>query len=320
MTPSRVIQSAPPPQQQQQSPQLRQDKSAVWAAVPANEPDLAAAQEQVQGVLARVKEAQAAAQAAAAAAAAAAAPAVTDWVDSSSMAPPPRKGLQNVSTTATPSSMEEEDLPIERSERNKRSSVPDSEDDDDGDTNNYHDLDAVYRNQNVMELEPVTDVDDRDEDDEKVTGGESWFEGEHATLPRDVTTRSSEPKRNTAADSGSFARFRLHSLQERVRPRFSSLLGGSGGGGSGNGGFQRNDALPRSAEDHHYRDTPVTQNGNVEGTEALPLMAPKYIRARQQPKDPMEEIRLQQKYAAIESLEERAFQILLDLGMVNHEG
>jgi hypothetical protein len=42
----------------------------------------------------------------------------------------------------------------------------------------------------------------------------------------------------------------------------------------------------------------------------------KFQKARQQPKSPAEEARLQAKYAAIESLEERAFTILVDLGMV----
>ena len=37
---------------------------------------------------------------------------------------------------------------------------------------------------------------------------------------------------------------------------------------------------------------------------------------QQQPKSPVEEARLQAKYAAIESLEERAFTVLVDLGMV----
>ena len=41
-----------------------------------------------------------------------------------------------------------------------------------------------------------------------------------------------------------------------------------------------------------------------------------YAKARKQPKNPQEEARLQAKYAAIESLEERAFTILVDLGMV----
>lgn len=36
-----------------------------------------------------------------------------------------------------------------------------------------------------------------------------------------------------------------------------------------------------------------------------------------QPKSIKEEMKLQQKYAAIESVEDRAFQILLDLGMID---
>ena len=43
---------------------------------------------------------------------------------------------------------------------------------------------------------------------------------------------------------------------------------------------------------------------------------PAIVLARQQPKSPMEEAILAAKYAAISSVEERAFQILVDLGMV----
>jgi hypothetical protein len=42
--------------------------------------------------------------------------------------------------------------------------------------------------------------------------------------------------------------------------------------------------------------------------------------ARSQPKDPQEEKRLAQKYAAIEDIGDRAFQILVDLGMVQPHG
>lgn len=48
----------------------------------------------------------------------------------------------------------------------------------------------------------------------------------------------------------------------------------------------------------------------------LPLMTPQFIRARQQPKSPAEEQRLQKKYASISDIGERAFAILVDLGMV----
>jgi hypothetical protein len=49
---------------------------------------------------------------------------------------------------------------------------------------------------------------------------------------------------------------------------------------------------------------------------ASPLNGKKAAYRQQQPKSSGEEVRLQAKYAAIESLEERAFTILVDLGMV----
>ena len=52
-----------------------------------------------------------------------------------------------------------------------------------------------------------------------------------------------------------------------------------------------------------------------EGIES-PLKSRKYTAARQQPKSPTEEQMLKEKYAKIESLEERAYAILLDLGMI----
>ena len=48
----------------------------------------------------------------------------------------------------------------------------------------------------------------------------------------------------------------------------------------------------------------------------LPLKGERYARARMQPKPPAEEETLSTKYAAISSVEERAYQILVDLGMV----
>lgn len=48
----------------------------------------------------------------------------------------------------------------------------------------------------------------------------------------------------------------------------------------------------------------------------LPLTDKVYVQARQQPKSPRQEAMLAEKYAAIESVEERAYQILIDLGMV----
>lgn len=50
--------------------------------------------------------------------------------------------------------------------------------------------------------------------------------------------------------------------------------------------------------------------------DSFPAISKMIANARQQPKAPAEEARLQAKYAAIESLEERAYTILVDLGMV----
>ena len=51
-------------------------------------------------------------------------------------------------------------------------------------------------------------------------------------------------------------------------------------------------------------------------TTEYPLMHQRFVDARAQPKSPDVEAALASKYAAIQSLEERAFQILLDLGMI----
>mmetsp|Transcript_48291 Transcript_48291/g.116991 ORF Transcript_48291/g.116991 Transcript_48291/m.116991 type:complete len:457 (-) Transcript_48291:223-1593(-) len=51
-------------------------------------------------------------------------------------------------------------------------------------------------------------------------------------------------------------------------------------------------------------------------TELLPLMTKKYIDARSQPKSFTEESTLADKYASIPDVGDRAFQILLDLGMI----
>ena len=45
-------------------------------------------------------------------------------------------------------------------------------------------------------------------------------------------------------------------------------------------------------------------------------MTKKFAKARSQPKSPSEEEMLRQKYGAITDVGERAFQILVDLGMV----
>jgi hypothetical protein len=51
-------------------------------------------------------------------------------------------------------------------------------------------------------------------------------------------------------------------------------------------------------------------------TVRLPLLDPKYVDARKQPKPPSEKAILAARYAAIPTVEERAYQILVDLGMV----
>ena len=48
----------------------------------------------------------------------------------------------------------------------------------------------------------------------------------------------------------------------------------------------------------------------------LPLMTKKYIEARKQPKSRSEEARLKKKYEAYADVGERAFAILVDLGMI----
>jgi len=66
--------------------------------------------------------------------------------------------------------------------------------------------------------------------------------------------------------------------------------------------------------------TTTTKTASTTTTTDSTVITPFYanpLKARQQqPKSPAEEAKLQARYAAIESLEERAFQILVDLGMV----
>lgn len=52
------------------------------------------------------------------------------------------------------------------------------------------------------------------------------------------------------------------------------------------------------------------------GTSLFLSTKKRHIKAREQPKIPTEEEKLQVKYASIDSVEDRAFQILLDLGMI----
>ena len=54
----------------------------------------------------------------------------------------------------------------------------------------------------------------------------------------------------------------------------------------------------------------------ADNSSVLPLTDTVYVQARQQPKSPKQEAILAEKYAAIETVEERAFQVLVDLGMV----
>ena len=54
-------------------------------------------------------------------------------------------------------------------------------------------------------------------------------------------------------------------------------------------------------------------------TTELPLTTKPFVQARSQPKGQSEEKRLQQKYAAIPDVGDRAYQILVDLGMVEVE-
>ena len=63
-------------------------------------------------------------------------------------------------------------------------------------------------------------------------------------------------------------------------------------------------------------NTNNTANHGVDSGSAIHRLDKKWDLARQQPKSPMEEATLAAKYAAISSVEERAFQILVDLGMV----
>jgi hypothetical protein len=65
-----------------------------------------------------------------------------------------------------------------------------------------------------------------------------------------------------------------------------------------------------TAKRHEDAAAPIPTN-----TE-LPLMTKKYIEARQQPKSQAEEERLQKKYMAYTDVGERAFAILVDLGMI----
>ena len=52
----------------------------------------------------------------------------------------------------------------------------------------------------------------------------------------------------------------------------------------------------------------------------LPLMTPKFVDARKPTKSETEDEKLRKKYKAIQDDSERAFQILLDLGMIEKTG
>ena len=82
------------------------------------------------------------------------------------------------------------------------------------------------------------------------------------------------------------------------------------------------DAAESLSADDDEDETPIMTGKTVESTvpssssTPSPSIEEAIKRARQQPKLAKEEAELAAKYAAIESLSERAFQILLDLGMV----
>ena len=63
----------------------------------------------------------------------------------------------------------------------------------------------------------------------------------------------------------------------------------------------------------------LTNEKSTVTTTELPLMTRSFVQARSQPKSPSEEKKLQRKYAAIPELGDRAYQILVDLGMVEVE-
>jgi hypothetical protein len=62
--------------------------------------------------------------------------------------------------------------------------------------------------------------------------------------------------------------------------------------------------------------TTVVAESEADNGSLLPLQDKKYVKARTQPKSPREEEILAAKYAAIPTVEERAYQILVDLGMI----
>jgi len=55
----------------------------------------------------------------------------------------------------------------------------------------------------------------------------------------------------------------------------------------------------------------------IKTTNLLPLCDPKYIQARSQPKSPKDEALLAARYEAISGLEEKCYQIIVDLGMID---
>jgi len=55
----------------------------------------------------------------------------------------------------------------------------------------------------------------------------------------------------------------------------------------------------------------------IETTDLLPLCDPKYVQARKQPKSPKDEALLAARYEAISGLENKSYQILADLGMID---
>ena len=78
----------------------------------------------------------------------------------------------------------------------------------------------------------------------------------------------------------------------------------------------QNEDIIGAASEERVSLSDVDDNNSEATTMALPLQGERFQRARMQPKSPTEEDALAAKYASIESVEERAYQILVDLGMV----
>jgi hypothetical protein len=69
-------------------------------------------------------------------------------------------------------------------------------------------------------------------------------------------------------------------------------------------------------DDNKKREIIKSNNNTDRSSNILPLCDPKYIQARKQPKSQKDEAILAARYGAISDLEEKAYQILVDLGMI----